>query len=66
MAMSLWVHFLDHRVGLGARRRRNQYDAAAALACARRRNDVTRRIGIGTLHGPIMCKCDVVHKTRSR
>ena len=29
--------------GRGARRPRNHYDAAGALACARRRNVVTRR-----------------------
>ena len=32
-----------------SRTRRNQYDAAGALACARRRNGVTRCNGIDTL-----------------
>jgi len=38
--------------------------AAEALACARRRNDVTRCSGIDMPpRGPFLCEYDVVHKT---
>jgi len=40
----------------------SQYDAARALACARRHNDATRCNGIGISIWPTMCEHDVIHK----
>jgi len=50
-----------------SRTRRNQFDASAALASPRRRNDVTSCIGIDRHASiwPTACTYDVTHKTGS-
>jgi len=46
------------------RTRRSRYDAAGALACARRRNDVTSSNDIGMLScDPFCANMTVIHKT---
>lgn len=58
--LAQWTRLI---VSATARAARNQYDAAGAICCVRRHNDVTRCDDIDMPpYGPLLCTRDVIRK----